>query len=157
MGFFTGLAICRCPHLPSSPSSSPARWRCLQSAPSNGSPQERGKTPIHTATGGGQIGWLRFRGPFVSLRLNEEFVVIRALQTIVLSHAAIGSVQMKKWLGLTESRSQKIHRDLHAPERIVLAVSNPERAMEIIEEQRTGRNYAHGFVRTGANSIGNNL
>ncbi len=101
-------------------------------------PEEAGKTPIYSTIGGGRIGWLNYRGPFISLRLYEDFLVIRALQTIVLPYAEIESVEVKKWLGMTPDRIQIAHRSLHAPETIIVGVSNPARVKEMIDQRLLG-------------------
>jgi hypothetical protein len=57
---------------------------------------EEGKTPLYKTTGGGRIGMLNFRGPFISLRVYEKFLVISDWQTIVLPYATIESVQSEE-------------------------------------------------------------
>ena len=99
-------------------------------------PAEAGKTPIYKTIGGGRIGWLNYRGPFISLRLYQEFLVIRALQTIVLSYTEIESGEVRKWLGVTADRIQITHRSLRAPETIILGVSNPKRVKEMVDQRR---------------------
>ncbi len=38
---------------------------------------EQSRTPLYSSTGGGRIGRIGYRGPFISLRIYDEFVVIK--------------------------------------------------------------------------------
>ena len=94
---------------------------------------EAGKTALYTSTAGGQIGWTRYRGPFISLRIYDEFIVIGYAKTIVLRFGEIDRVEIKKWMGLVSAGIQLIHHKSDAPSRIIIGTTNPAHAKEIID------------------------
>src|SRR5688572_19269885 len=69
---------------------------------------EEGKTPLYQANVGGSIGWTGYRGPLISVRVYEEFMVIGGWQRVVLRYEQIDRVELKAWLGLGPSWVQII-------------------------------------------------
>jgi hypothetical protein len=94
---------------------------------------EINKTPLYTSTAGGQIGWIRYRGPFVSIRIYDNFIVIGSAKTIVLRFEEIDRVEIKRWGAFTD-RVQLIHHKLDAPSKIIIGTTNPTKVKEIIEK-----------------------
>ncbi len=94
---------------------------------------EKGKRVLHTQTNGGVIGWIQFKGPFISVRIYEEFIVIGCGKKYVLHYEDIDRVEIKKWLGLVSHRIQLIHHNSAAPGKILLGTSNPTAIKELIE------------------------
>lgn len=96
---------------------------------------EKGKTPLYSSTAGGQIGWLNYKGPFISLRIYEDFLVIVYTKTIVLRFDEIDQVEIKKWIGLVSDRIQIVHHKLNVPSKIIIGTSNPAKVKELIESK----------------------
>jgi hypothetical protein len=97
---------------------------------------EQNKTPLHTQTSGGRIGWVRYRGPFVRLSIYDEFVVIRyGWKTIVLPYGEIERVETGKWLGMRTDSVQIVHHKPDAPPYIRIGAFSPERIKELIESK----------------------
>lgn len=96
---------------------------------------EENKKPLYTSTAGGQIGGLRYKGPFISLRIYDEFIVIGCGRTIVLKYDEIVSVEIKKWMGSVADRIQIIHRNPNAPKDIIIGTGNPTQVKQIIDAQ----------------------
>jgi hypothetical protein len=94
---------------------------------------EEGKTPLHKANVGGTIGWTGYRGPLISVRVYDEFIVIGSWQRFVLPYDQIDRVELKNWFGMMPSHVQIIHHQPGAPKRIILGSSNPARLKELIE------------------------
>lgn len=95
--------------------------------------REKGKDVLHTQTNGGVIGWIRFKGPFISLRIYEEFIVIGCGKKYLLRYQDIDRVEIKKWMGLVSHRIQIIHHNSAVPNKILLGTSNPTALQELIE------------------------
>lgn len=93
---------------------------------------ERGQQPLFTQTSGGQVGWIRYRGPFIRLSLYEDFLVIRCWQTVVLRYDEIDRVDLTKWLGIVTDGVRLVHHG-HAPGRIRLGSSDPARVKALID------------------------
>jgi hypothetical protein len=94
---------------------------------------EKNKTPLHTQTSGGRIGWVRYRGPFVRLSIYDEFIVIRySWKSIVLRYDEIERVEIGKWLGVLSDSVQIVHHKPDAPAYIKIGTSSPERVKEVI-------------------------
>ncbi len=96
---------------------------------------EKGKTPLYTSTAGGRIGWTSYRGPFISLRIYDEFIVIGYVKTIVLKFEEIERVEIKKWMGIVSDKVQIIHHKLDAPDTIIIGTTNPSQVKEIIDSK----------------------
>lgn len=94
---------------------------------------EQDKKPLYSSTAGGQIGGLRYKGPFISLRIYDEFIVIGCGRKIVLKYDEIEAVEIKQWLGLVPDRIKIIHRNPNAPKNIVIGTGNPAEAKRIID------------------------
>ena len=94
---------------------------------------EQDKKPLYSSTAGGQIGRVGYRGPFISLRIYDEFIVIGCGRKIVLNYEEIESVEIKQWLGLVPDRIKIIHHNPTAPKNIVIGTGNPAEAKRIID------------------------
>lgn len=94
---------------------------------------EEDEKPLYTSTAGGQIGWVRYRGPFISLRIYDEFIIIGCGRKIVLKYNEIISVEIKQWMGLMPDRIQINHRNPSVPKNIIIGTYNPAQAKEIID------------------------
>ncbi|MCB0212885.1 MAG: hypothetical protein KDJ52_26320 [Anaerolineae bacterium] len=94
---------------------------------------EKDKEPLYTSTGGGRMGWLNYRGPFINLRIYDAFVVVSSFQTIVLRYDEIERVDIKKWMGAVADRVQIVHHKADAPGTIIIGTINPTQAKEIID------------------------
>ena len=77
---------------------------------------EGDEKPLYTSTAGGQIGWVTYRGPFISLRIYDEFIIIGCGSKMVLKYDEIISVEIKQWMGLMPDRIQINHQELMQPE-----------------------------------------
>ena len=105
---------------------------------------EKDKTPLHTETAGGRIGWMRYRGPFIRLNIYDEFIVIRySWKSIVLRYDEIERVETGKWLGLVTDRLQIVHHKPDAPSFIRIGASSPERVKAIIESKLAATGHAN--------------
>ena len=97
---------------------------------------EMNKTPLHSQTSGGRIGWVRYRGPFVRLSIYNEFLVIRyGWKRIVLPYDEIERIETGRWLGLMTDSVQIIHHKPDAPAYIRIGAFNPEWVKEVIESK----------------------
>ena len=96
---------------------------------------EKDKTPIYTSTTGGEIGGLTYKGPFISLRIYEDFLVIRYTKTLVFRFDEIDRVEVKKWMGKTPHRIQLFHHKLDAPSKIMIGTMNPAKVKELIDSK----------------------
>lgn len=94
---------------------------------------EKGQKPRYSSTGGGQIGWVNFRGPFISLRLYEDFLVIGCGRKFVLPYTAIERVEVQQWFGTLSDRVRIIHQQPDVPERIIIGTFRPNEVKEIID------------------------
>ena len=95
---------------------------------------EKGKTPLYSSLAGGRIGWINYKGPFVRLRIYDEFVVIRYFfKSIVLQYDEIEHIEIKKWLGLVADRIQIFHRKQDVPSNLIIGTSDPTEAKKLIE------------------------
>jgi hypothetical protein len=98
---------------------------------------EEGKKPLYSSTSGGDIGGIGYTGPFISLRIYDEFIVIGCGKKMVLQYEEIISVEIKLWLGLTPYRIQINHTNPNVPKTILIAVGNPAEAKAIIDARLT--------------------
>ena len=78
---------------------------------------------------------MHYRGPFINLRLYDDFLVIGGLGTIVLTYDEIERVEVNKWLGAVADGVRIVHRKSGAPGKIVIGTASPERLKEMIEAQ----------------------
>lgn len=93
---------------------------------------EKGKTALYKQTRGGVIGVIRFKGPLISLRVYEEFIVIGCGKKYVLRYHDIDRIEIKESLGLA-NRIQIIHHNSDVPNNILLGTKNPTKLKELIE------------------------
>ena len=93
---------------------------------------EKGKTALYKQTGGGVIGVIRFRGPLISLRVYEQFIVIGCGKKYVLRYEDIDRVEIKEWLGFA-NRIQIIHHNSDVPSNVLLGTKNSTKLKELIE------------------------
>ncbi|MBE9044193.1 hypothetical protein IQ255_07230 [Pleurocapsales cyanobacterium LEGE 10410] len=96
---------------------------------------EKGKHPLYTSTSGGIIGWIRYKGPFINLRIYDEFIVISCTKIILFKYGEIDGVEIKKWMGLVPDSVRLVHHKSDAPGRIILGTTNPIRVKEIIDSR----------------------
>jgi hypothetical protein len=94
---------------------------------------EKDKKLLYSSTAGGWIGGISYRGPFISLRMYDEFIIIVCVRTYVLKYDEIVSVEIKRWMGLIPDRIQIKHRNPSIPKDIVIGTYSPSRAREIID------------------------
>ena len=94
---------------------------------------EKDKTPLYATTTGGQIGLLTYRGPFISLRVYDEFVVVGYARTVVLRFEEIDRVEIKNWMGSVPDRVQLVHHKSGVPNKIIIGTMNPSKVKEIID------------------------
>lgn len=100
---------------------------------------EEGKTPLYTTLGGGRIGWLNYKGPFIRLKIYDEFVVIRYLfKSLVLRYDEIERVEIKKWMGLVSDRVQIFHRKDDASKTLIIGTADPDEVKVLIEARLNG-------------------
>ena len=98
--------------------------------------REKDKTPLFTSTTGGRIGFPEYKGPFISLRIYEEFVVIGYLnKKIVFEFEDIDRVEIKKWSLLSPKGIQIIHQKTDVPDGIMIWVTQPAHVKEIIDSK----------------------
>ena len=96
---------------------------------------EEGKKLLHSSTSGGHIGRIRYRGPFINLRIYDEFIVISSLKAIVLRYEDIERVEIKKWMGSIPSEIKLVHHKWDAPKKIVIGTTKPIYLKEMIDSR----------------------
>ncbi|MEM7112287.1 MAG: hypothetical protein AAF614_07635 [Chloroflexota bacterium] len=99
-------------------------------------PIEEGETPIFSAAMGGKIGWVRYRGPILRVRLYGSFLVIARLgNPIVLHFDEIEEIEVAKWLGLIDNGVQIHHHNHDAPQTIVLSSLQSDKLHKLLKER----------------------
>lgn len=97
--------------------------------------KETGKKPLYKATCGGQIGWFRYRGPFIQLRMYEDFLVIGYIKHIVLRYDEIDEIYP---VGNLLRRGVEIkHHKKSVPQRLQLSDTKPDKVLEVFEQYST--------------------
>ena len=89
---------------------------------------EGDKKPLYESTAGGEIGWMKVRGPFISLRIYDEFIIIACGKKMVLKYDEVLSVAvlMPGWIQIN-------HHNPTVPKNILIGTHNPAQAKEIID------------------------
>ena len=96
--------------------------------------REAGREPLYKVACSGQIGWWRYRGPLIKVRMYEDFLVIVAFHHQILIHyddidAIVPSNSFFRW-GIYIK-----HHDPNAPSRIRLRMNSPE-MMAVFEQYK---------------------
>jgi hypothetical protein len=94
---------------------------------------EKDKELLYSSTAGGRIGGMHYKGPFISLRMYDEFIIIGCGKKYVLKYDEIVSVEIKQWMGLMADRIQIKHRSSSVPRDIIIGTYSPGQAKEIID------------------------
>ncbi len=94
---------------------------------------EQGKTPLYKETAGGAVGPSRYRGPFVSVRMYDEFMVVADWNPLILRYDQIDRIEVTKPFIRIRQGVQIFHHQPGAPELVYLAVGNPAHVKQLIE------------------------
>lgn len=85
-------------------------------------PQEQGLIPVFKKRCSAIIGKLRYKGPFISFRVYDEFLVVSGFNKIVLNYYDIVKAEtVKKW---GYNVTQIFHKRREYPDRIILFFYN---------------------------------
>ena len=98
---------------------------------------EEGKKPLYTSTNGGQIGIVHYKGPFISLRIYDEFVVLGYGKKVVLHYDEIISIEIKQWRGFALNQIQINHSNPNVPKTIIIGTTNAAEAKALIDVRLT--------------------
>ncbi len=97
---------------------------------------EKDKIPLYTSTSGGRIGFPEYKGPFISLRIYEEFVIIGYFnKKIKFKFEDIDRIEIKKRSTLSPKGIQIIHQKTTIPNRIIIWITKPAQVKEIIDTE----------------------
>jgi hypothetical protein len=85
-------------------------------------PMEKGITPVFKTRCSGIIGSTHFKGPFISLRVYNDFVVISTLKKLVFTFNEIKTAEItKKW---NRNITKISHNKAGYPDKIILFFIN---------------------------------
>ncbi|MBI9104538.1 MAG: hypothetical protein JEY99_19135 [Spirochaetales bacterium] len=102
---------------------------------------EAGLEPVYTSIAGGMIGRVRYKGPFIHLRLYNDFMIIACQQPFLLRYKEIENIHVEKWFGRISDRIQIEHHNQEIPARIIVGTSNPDDVKTFIEKRKSSISY----------------
>jgi hypothetical protein len=94
--------------------------------------KEMGRTPLYKVTSSGRIGLWTYKGPFIQMRMYEDFLVIGYAKHIVLLYDEIDTIVLGSKifrLGITIK-----HHCSGAPRHITLSSANLEKVVAVFEQ-----------------------
>jgi hypothetical protein len=105
---------------------------------------EKGKRPLYSGGASrGRIGWVRSHNWWISLRIYDEFIVIRTIcQVVVLRYEEIERVEVREQRGIFGPSYLQIIHHANVPKTIELATSRKRYIKDIIDAQLAKRSVA---------------
>jgi hypothetical protein len=105
---------------------------------------EKGKRPLYrSGASNGRIGWVYSHNWWISLRIYDEFIVIRTIfQGVVLRYEEIERVEVREQKGIFGPSHLQIIHHANAPKPIELATPRNRYIKSIIDAQLAKKSVA---------------